>query len=124
MNMALEFQSLLFLAEPETGKLVQGALDKDNLETGKKRKLGKEENEEDDDDDDDDDEEIFSDTDEENAANQKKKLKIDKKVKNFTFKPLKSDKFEAHLEKINKDFKKYRLETFKLFLFRSHESSK
>lgn len=54
----------------------------------------------------DDDEEIFSDTDEEFQANEKKRLKTE--LKTTEFKPLKAEQFDSYLEKVNKEFKKYR----------------
>lgn len=72
-------------------------------QTGQKRKRS----ESSDDEEDDDDEEIYSDTDEENQANERKKLKISNK-KPIEFKSIKHDQFESYLEKINKNFHKYR----------------
>ena len=73
-------------------------------QTKRKRSESSDEEEEEDDDND---EEIYSDTDEENQANERKKLKNTNK-KPIEFKSIKHDQFESYLEKINKNFLKYR----------------
>ena len=97
-NKIAEIQQKLFQADPDAYYMLE--------QTNQKRKRS-ESSDGDEEKEDDDDEEIYSDTDEENQANERKKLKTTS-MKPVNFKPIKQDQFETYLEKINKNFHKYR----------------
>ncbi len=108
MNQSIELQQLMFTTEKETQSLVESANEnKKHLKKGGSDGSESEIEE----DEDDDDEEIFSDTDQEFQANQNKKKTehvTRTSLKDITIKHLKPDLIEAHLDKVNKNFTKYR----------------
>ncbi|CAF0752490.1 unnamed protein product [Brachionus calyciflorus] len=123
MNQLIELQQRLVQRDPETNYVINdlklNVNKSDDLDSKKevknlKRKRinseGSNEEPEDqqDDEEDEDDEEIYSDTDEEMRAEEIKKAKKQKKLKNFHFTELKPEQFEDYLVKFNKSFQKYR----------------
>lgn len=109
MNQSIELQQLMFSTEKDCSYLVDTGNEKNHL----KRKAGSEESETDEEDNEDD-EEIYSDTDEEFQANQgAKKAKINPEsnkssLKEITIKHFKPELIEGHLDKVNKNFAKYK----------------
>ena len=104
MNQAIELQQLMFSTDKETSYLVDQVNENKHL----KRKIDDasadkaEETDEDD-------EEIYSDTDEEFQANQRKKSKPSSiNLTELKFKHIKPDLIENYLEKVNKNFNKYK----------------
>lgn len=104
MNQAIELQQLMFSTDKETSSLVDSVNENKHL----KRNAGSDGSESEEDDDD---EEIYSDTDEEFEANQGKRKAKDQKPKNLNdmnIKHFKPDLIEGHLEKVNKNFTKFK----------------
>lgn len=107
MNQSIELQQLLFSTDKDTKYLVD-SIDKTQHLKGKSGSDCSESEIEDDEDD----EEIFSDTDEEYEANQGKRkpaeAKPSKNLNDISIKTFKPDIIEGHLNKINKNFSKYK----------------
>ncbi len=105
MNQSIELQQLMFTTEKDTKCLV------DSVNEDKHLKKGGSEGSESELEEDDDDEEIFSDTDEEFQANQNKKnpaKSTKSSLKGVTIKHFKPELIEAHLDKVNRNFFKYK----------------
>ena len=106
MNQSIELQQLMFSTDKETTSLVDSVVDQ--TKHLKRNAAGSDGSESEDEDD----EEIYSDTDEEYEANQgKRKAKDQKPSKNLNdmnIKHFKPDLIEGHLEKVNKNFAKFK----------------
>jgi len=109
MNQSIELQQLMFSTDKETTSLVDSVVDQ--TKHLKRNAAGSDGSESEDEDD----EEIYSDTDEEYEANQgKRKAKDQKPSKNLNdmnIKHFKPDLIEGYLEKVNKNFAKFKNST-------------